>query len=133
MNKCIFSGRLTADPQLKQTPSGVSVCSFSLAVDRTTQKDKEKTADFINMVAWRQKGEIISRYLSKGSRVLIEAAVRTNKYQKDGQTHYVTEFIVNEVYFIDSRRQNDDGYTMPNKTEYSDFCDIENEDYDLPY
>ena len=87
-NKVIMMGRLTRDPELKTTPSGVSVCTFSIAVDRRFQnKGEEKKADFFNIVAWRQNDEFVSRYFKKGSMILDEGALQTRSYtNKDGQT-----------------------------------------------
>lgn len=74
-NKAILIGRLTADPELKQTPNGVSVCSFSIACDRPfSSKSGEKQTDFINIVAWRQNAEFVSRYFSKGRLIGIDAS-----------------------------------------------------------
>lgn len=134
MNKCIFIGRLTTDPQLKQTASGVPVCAFTLAVDRPKQKDKDRETDFLSMVAWRQKAEFIARWLKKGSKVVIESAARARKYEKDGQTHYVTEFVVNEVEFAESRAAAQGG-ARPEQTEQENggFMDVDGNPDDLPF
>lgn len=100
MNKVILLGRLTRDPELRTTPSGVSVTSFSIAVTRRFQKDQ---ADFINCVAWRQTAEFISKYFSKGSMISVVGSLQTGRYEKDGQTHYTTDVVVDEVHFTGSR------------------------------
>lgn len=139
MNKCIFMGRLTADPQLKQTANGVAVCAFALAVDRPKQKDKDREADFFNMIAWRQKAEFIARWLHKGSKVLIDASARTRKYDKDGQTHYITEFVVNDVEFAENKTAQrgsgvgQNGKGKQNETEYNGFTDVDGDADDLPF
>ena len=75
-NKAILVGRLTADPELRQTPNGISVCSFSIAVDRRfSGRDAERKADFINIVAWRQTAEFVSRYFHKGEPIGIEGSI----------------------------------------------------------
>lgn len=103
MNKCIFSGRLTADPYLRQTVNGVEICTFVLAVDGPKQKDKDSATYFLSMVAWRQKAEFIAKWLKKGSKVLIEALAHSRSYNKDGLTHYVTEFVVLNIEFAESK------------------------------
>lgn len=100
-NKAILMGRLTRDPELKTTPSGVSVCTFSIAVDRRFQtKGEEKKTDFFNIVAWRQTGEFVSRYFSKGSLILVEGELQTRQYtNKDGVNVTVTEINAEQVSF----------------------------------
>lgn len=100
-NKTILMGRLTRDPELKTTPSGVSVCTFSIAVDRRFQaKGEEKKTDFFNIVAWRQTGEFVSRYFGKGSLILVEGELQTRQYtNKDGVNVTVTEINAEQVSF----------------------------------
>ena len=102
LNSVILMGRMVADPELKQTPNGVSVAVFRLAVDRNYQ-DKEsgqRQTDFINCVAWRQTGEFISRYFSKGSMIAIEGSIQTRQYQdKSGNKRTAVEVIVDQAYF----------------------------------
>ena len=87
LNCAIIMGRLTADPELKTTQSGISVTSFSVAVDRNyTPKGQERQTDFINVVAWRQTAEFVTRYFHKGSMIAIEGSIQTRKYQdRNGQ------------------------------------------------
>ncbi len=97
LNKVILQGRLTADPELKSTQTGVSVCSFTLAVDRSYG---EKKADFINCVAWRNTAEFISKYFGKGKMLIAVGELQVRQYQaQDGSKRYATEVIVNEVNF----------------------------------
>ena len=104
-NLVVLSGRLTADPELKTTQNGVSVTSFSIAVDRRYKQGEEKQADFINVVAWRGTAEFISKYFHKGSMIGIEGAIQTRKYQdKDGNNRTAFEVIANNVQFIESKR-----------------------------
>lgn len=103
MNIVILTGRLTADPELKATPNGVSVCSFNLAVDRPTKDD---SADFPSIVAWRETAEFASKYLNKGSKVVIRGEVRTRNYEdKDGKNRKVTEIQADRIEFADSKPQ----------------------------
>ncbi|MCM1335086.1 MAG: single-stranded DNA-binding protein [Bacteroides sp.] len=108
-NKVILLGRITQDLELKTTQSGVSVLSFSVAVDRRYQtKGEERKADFINCVAWRNEAEFISRYWSKGRPILVEGELQTRSYiDKNNITRYVTEVIVDRASFTgDTRPQN---------------------------
>ncbi len=105
MNKAILVGRLTADPELKSTPNGVNVCSFSVAVDRRfVRAGEERKADFINCVAWRQTAEFISRFFSKGRMIGLIGSIQTRTWKdKDGYNRYATEVVVDEAYFTESK------------------------------
>lgn len=113
LNKIFLQGRLVADPELRHTQSGVAVASFRLAVDRDF-KDREtgeRKADFINVVAWRQTGEFVSRFLTKGRMAIVEGKLQTRDYtDRDGNRRYATEVVADNVYFGDSRRDNEGGY-----------------------
>lgn len=103
MNKTILIGRLTADPELRQTQSGVASCRFTVAVNRKFKNDSgEYDADFITCVAWRQTAEFVSRYFSKGKMIAVEGSLRTGKYQDKNYpeiTHYTTDVYVDNVEF----------------------------------
>jgi single-strand DNA-binding protein len=104
-NLVVLSGRLTADPELKTTPSGVSVCSFTIAVERRYKQGEERQADFVNIVAWRQTAEFVSKFFSKGSMIGIEGSIQTRKYQdKDGKNRTAFEVVANNVQFIESKK-----------------------------
>ncbi len=107
MNKVILMGRLTRDAELRQTPNGVSVARFSIAVNRRfAGKDAQQTADFINCVAWRQTGEFISRYFQKGSMIAVVGSLQSRSWDdKDGKRQYSTEVVVDEAYFTGSRAE----------------------------
>ena len=114
-NKVILGGRLTADPELKQTPNGIPVTSFTVAVNRRSSKAEQRTADFINCVAWRQQAELISRYFRKGSCICIVGNLQVRTWNdQNGQKRYTTEVIVDEVNFVDSASESkgssDNGY-----------------------
>ncbi len=104
-NKVILVGNLTADPELKQTPTGVSVVSFTLAVQRRYAKpDDAQQADFINIVAWRQTAEFVARYFTKGRSMLVCGAIQSRNFtDQNGQKRYVTEVVAEEVSFVDRR------------------------------
>lgn len=102
MNKVLLLGRLTKDPELRATPSGVSVTSFTVAVNRRFKKDE---TDFINCIAWRNTAEFISKYFGKGSMIAVVGSMQTGSYEKDGQKHYTTDINVEEVYFAGSKTE----------------------------
>lgn len=103
-NRAVLLGRLTADPELKQTVSGVSVTSFTLAVDRRYKNGEEPQADFIPIVCWRQTAEFVSRYFRKGSPILVCGSIQVRKWtDKDGQNRYATEVVADEVSFTGSK------------------------------
>lgn len=102
LNKVILIGRLTRDPELRYTPAGVAVAQFTLAVDRPVAKDKEKEADFIPVVVWRQQAETVANYLKKGRLAAVDGRMLTRNYEKDGKKVYVTEVVADNVRFLDS-------------------------------
>lgn len=104
INKVILMGRFTADPELKKTGDGVSVIRFTVAVNRPKQKDKERAADFISCVAFRQTAEFISKYFRKGSAIIVFGTIRTGFYEKDGTRIYTTDVFADEVNFGESRQ-----------------------------
>lgn len=109
MNNVILMGRLTADPELRQTQSGISTCSFTVAVDRRFKNENgEYDTDFITCVAWRQTAEFVSRYFSKGSMIAVSGSLRTRKYQDKNHsdvTHYKTDVFVESVEFTGEKKQ----------------------------
>lgn len=100
-NKTMLAGRLTADPELTKTPSNKAVCKLSVAVSRKAQRDK---SDFFNVVAWEKTAEFISKYFKKGSSIFVEGELQNRNYEDSkGITRYVTELIVSDVRFVDSK------------------------------
>lgn len=105
LNKVILIGRLTANPELKTTQSGVAVTSFTIAVDRPATKDGKKETDFINIVAWRKTAEFVSKYFSKGSAIIVCGSIQTRSWKDaDGKTRYATEVVASEVSFAESKK-----------------------------
>lgn len=115
-NKVILGGRLTADVELKQTPSGVSVAQFSLAVNRSYSKDGQQQTDFISCTAWRQTAEFISKYFRKGSSLCIVGNIQVRSWQdQNGQKRFATDVIVDEAMFVDSKNESQSaGAASPN-------------------
>lgn len=126
MNKVILKGRLTADPELRQTQSGISSCRFTLAVDRkfADKNTGERQADFVSCTAWRSTAEFVSRYFTKGSMILVEGALRTGSYTDKNHsdvTHYTTDVFVDNVEFCESKKRDN---SQNSQTENSDFGDL---------
>ena len=113
-NKAILMGRIVNDLELKSTPSGVSVLSFRIAVDRRFQtKGEEKKTDFLNVVAWRNEAEFISRYFAKGRMILIEGEIQTRSYQdRNGNTAYVTEIVADRSTFTGEKKDSGNSGTI---------------------
>jgi single-strand DNA-binding protein len=138
MNKVMMIGRLTANPELRQTQSGIAACRFTIAVDRGFKdKNGERQADFINCMAWRQTAEFISRYFSKGKMIAIEGQLRTGSY-KDKKysdvTHYTTDVYVDGVEFCGDKDNKPTPAQQPS-TSYSTESEFEEilSDGDVPF
>ena len=110
MNSITLTGRLVRDPELRQTPSGVSVCNFTIAVDRSYSKE-EKQADFMDYVAWRGIGEFVSKYFQKGKMIAVRGEMQSRKYvDKNGNNRVAWEVLVDRAEFCGSKS---DGQTAP--------------------
>ena len=111
LNKVILGGRVVADPELKQTPSGVSVVRIRLAVNRRfssrNAEQSEPQADFFDIVAWRQQAEFVAKYFRKGSSMCVVGSIQTRTWQdQQGQKRYSTEIVADEINFVDARGEN---------------------------
>ena len=146
LNKVVLCGRLTNDPELKMTANGIAVVSFTLAVNRpyrtTDANSGQPSADFINVVAWRQRAEFISRYFKKGSSLCITGSIQTRKWaDQNGQNRYATEVVVDDAMFVDSRSEGSarDNGAVPYSAEpyatpgAAESFDIIKDDDDLPF
>ena len=113
-NKVILAGRLTADPELRQTSQGIPVTSFTIAVNRAYNRSSEgqQTADFINCVAWRSSAEFITKYFRKGSSICVCGSIQTRSWNdtQTGQKRYGTDVVVDEVSFVDSKSESTSSY-----------------------
>ena len=143
MNKVILIGRLTKDVEMRQTPNGVSLARFSIAVTRRFKNSNgEYDADFINCIAWRKTGEFIARYFQKGSMMAVVGSIQTRSWDgNDGKKQYATEVIVDEAYFTGSKSESstgsntdlsDSGLDDLNSQYGEDFATIGDEE-DLPF
>ena len=109
LNVVVLSGRLTADPELRTTPNGISVCSFSIAVERRFKSGEERQSDFINIVTWRSSAEFVSKYFKKGQMIAIRGSIQTRRYQdKDGNNRTAFEVVADDVQFADFARRDSD-------------------------
>ena len=110
MNKAILMGRLTADPEMRQTQSGVACARFTIAINRRFQKDE---TDFINCVAWRQTADFICKYFAKGNMIAVVGSIQTRSWDgADGKKNYATEVVADEAYFTGSKAES--GASMGN-------------------
>lgn len=118
-NKVILGGRLTSDPELKTTPSGVPVTSFRLAVNRRGKGEGEGTSDFFSVTAWRATAEFVTKYFHKGSSICVVGSLQTREWNdNEGRKRSVTEIVADEAQFVDSKGESGggQGYASPNLT-----------------
>ncbi len=139
-NLVVLTGRLTADPELKTTANGISVTTFSIAVDRRYRSGEERQTDFINIVAWRSSAEFIAKYFQKGSLIGIEGSIQTRRYtDKNGNNRTAFEVVANNVQFVESKRDSSVAPASAEPASFSnadvnDFADLgDTTDDDLPF
>lgn len=140
-NKVMLGGRITADPELKQTQSGIPVCSFSIAVNRKVAKGAEQNADFFNVTAWRGTAEFVSKYFKKGSSIFVVGTIQNRSWtDTNGQKRYATDISADEVSFVDGKNDaqgaNDGGGAyVPDAYKQADAANYEQLDPDdsLPF
>ena len=139
LNSAILMGRITADPELKYTTGNVPVTSFTIAVDRAYKSGEERQTDFINIVAWRQRAEFVSRWFNKGQLIAVEGSIQTRKYtDKDGNNRIAFEVVANNVHFAGSKNEQQ---STPPMGEADPLTQLENDldkfglsdDDDLPF
>ena len=149
LNHITIMGRLTRDPELRRTGSGIAVASFTVAVDRDFggREGGERETDFIDCVAWRQTGEFVSKYFTKGRMAVVSGRLQIRSWtDKDGNKRRTAEVVADNVYFGDSRREGDNvggyaapaaggfgGYSAPAAAPASDFAMLEDDDAQLPF
>lgn len=127
MNTVALIGRICHDLELKSTPSGTSVLRFTIAVDRNYQpQGKDREADFIDCVAWRNTAEFINRYFAKGQMIALTGEIQTSNYEKDGQKRKTVDVVVGNASFCGSKPE------KTNTVEHDDFTEIADND-DLPF
>lgn len=118
LNRAILMGRLTRDPELKTTPNGVNVASFTLAVARDYKQGEERQSDFISCVAWRGTADFVSKYFTKGMMMIVEGRIQTRSWEgSDGNKRYATDVVCDNIQFGESKKQQAEGQTAPNQAE----------------
>ena len=151
LNHIVIMGRLTRDPELRRTGSGIAVASFSVAVDRdfAGRENGERETDFIDCVAWRSTGEFVSKYFTKGSMIVVSGRLQIRSWtDKDGNKRRTAEVVADNCYFGDSKRDDQGGssyggntyggnsyggYSAPAAAPASDFAMLEDDDAQLPF
>ena len=150
LNHIVIMGRLTRDPELRRTGSGVAVTSFTVAVDRDfgNRESGERETDFIDCVAWRQTGEFVSKYFAKGRMAVVSGRLQIRNWtDKEGNKRRSAEIVADNVYFGDSKREGDapgnayaapaapsfGGYSAPSAAPTSDFAMLDDDDAQLPF
>lgn len=133
MNKVILMGRLTKDPELRTTPQGLSVCSFSMAVNRRFAKEGQQNADFINCTAWRNTAEFIAKYFSKGNMISVVGSIQSRSWEDtNGKKQYATDVVVEEAYFTGSK-ENTSSSPSAMPTGFEGFTQVDDVEGDLPF
>lgn len=136
LNVAVLTGRLCTDPELKQTQSGVSVVTICVAVDRRYKSGEDRQADFINVTAWRNTAEFISKYFHKGDMIGLQGSIQTRKYQdKDGNNRTAFEVLAEQVHFVGGKKDSASQTRTEEKTPASaqNFMDVTVDDGDLPF
>lgn len=134
LNVVVIMGRLTANPELRTTSGGISVSSFSVAVDRAYQSNGERQTDFINCVAWRSNADFITKYFTKGQMIAIRGTLQQNSYtDKDGNKRTTYDVVVEQAQFCGSKQEKAEPNINLADVDTSEFDEISTEDDDLPF
>ena len=139
LNHITIMGRMTRDPELRRTGSGVAVASFTVAVDRDYSKDSEKETDFIDCVAWRQTGEFVSKHFKKGSMIVVSGRLQIRSWNdKDGNKRRTAEVVADNVYFGEAKNsnsapKNDNNFANYGNNSAGQFAMLEDDDAQLPF
>lgn len=135
LNSAVVMGRLTSDPEVRSTPAGVSVCRFTVAVDRSYVKQgEERKADFIDILAWRQTAEFVGKYFQKGQMIAIQGSIQTGSYEKDGIKRRTFEIVAENVSFCGSKSESNGTSETPSfsNADTGDFVSSVDDD-ELPF
>jgi single-strand DNA-binding protein len=137
LNNAVIMGRICNDPELRTTPSGVSVTRFTVAVDRAYVKQgEERKTDFINVIAWRGTSEFICRNFNKGKMIAVQGSIQTGSYEKDGVKHNTFEINADNVFFCGAKNEGQGGNSSqiePQATEMGGFVPMADDDDPLPF
>ena len=133
INNVVLTGRLSRDPEIKQTQSGVSVCNFCIAVDRQYKSGEEKICDFINCVAWRGTADFVSKWFHKGDGIGVTGSIQTRKWVTEGgENRYATEVLCQQVSFLDGKKNAVEA-TQTHMEGNQNFSEVTEEDESLPF
>ena len=133
INNVVLTGRLSRDPEIKQTQSGVIVCNFCIAVDRQYKSGEEKICDFINCVAWRGTADFVSKWFHKGEGIGVTGSIQTRKWVTDGgENRYATEVLCQQVSLLDGKKNPVEASQTPVEASQN-YAEIENISEDLPF
>ena len=134
LNKVILMGRLTRDPELRYTAADVPIVTFTLAVNRGTNKEGVQTADFVPIVAWRNTAEFVSKWFAKGQLVAVSGRLQVRSYKdRDGNNRTATEVVADEVHFAEKKRDGDGIEYEDTEPAQGEFEELYGEDEDLPF
>ena len=134
INVVALTGRLVRDPEVKQTQSGVSVCSFAVAVERSYKSGEERQTDFIDCVAWRSSAEFLQKYFHKGDMIGISGHLQTRSWEtQDGQKRKATEVVADSLSFVSSKRSESGGGVSSPAPSAGSFDPVDVDDEDLPF
>lgn len=138
LNHITIMGRLTRDPEMRRTGSGVAVTSFTIACDRDFGQNGQKETDFIDITAWRQTGEFVSKYFTKGRMAVVSGRLQIRSWtDKDGGKRRSAEVVADNVYFADSKKEESSGSNAQNYAPYSDplqdYAVVDGDDAQLPF
>ena len=134
LNKCFLLGRMTKDPEIRRTNGGTAVTSFTLAVDRDFKTNGEKETDFIEVVAWRNTAEFVSKYFSKGRMAIVEGRLQIRDWtDKNGNKRRTAEVVADNVYFGDSKKESNVENKEEPEYKQADLAEISEEDGELPF
>lgn len=133
MNKVILVGRLTADPDLRYTPNGSPHCTFTLAVDRISGKDTEKTADFINCQVWGSQAENFCKYMDKGRQVAIEGRIQVDSMERNGERSWYTKVVCQRIEYLAGAKEGGKQEKQPKLTDTDFGEEVSFSDEDLPF
>ena len=133
INNVVLTGRLSRDPEIKQTQSGVSVCNFCIAVDRQYKSGEEKICDFINCVAWRGTADFVSKWFHKGDGIGVTGSIQTRKWVTDGgENRYATEVLCQQVSFLEGKKNVAEAQ-QTHMEGNQNFSEVTEEDESLPF
>lgn len=134
INNVVLVGRLTRDPELKKTQSGVSFVNFTIAVNRAfADQSGEREADFINCIVWRNQADNLARYMRQGSLIGVEGRIQTRSYESEQGTRYITEVVANSIQFLETKSQTKSESSSSQNDDYYDVSQDIITDDDLPF